>query len=223
MSKSTPAKRKTGTPVWIMALFGLLVGAVLGYVLKPTEIVTTSTTINTNTNTSIQNTNTAPTVAYKTVRFLTAPLLTVSIPETWSGVNFPEREQAATAKLDYTLPVGSIAKNDVKYGDLAWSQIDFYYTERSIEDLVADKTAESPTATWTTEIVGGFTAQVATEPIEGLPNKGATGGKTYIMTLPALTGGKTYNLVIVKQAQDDAAFEQGFTYMLNNIKVVTYY
>jgi hypothetical protein len=159
------------------------------------------------------------------------------VPETWSAVyNGPDivpmrapritwySKDSSYVSITDNKPFYSVAQRMVAYGDMNWSQLDFYYTSGRNVDRTVALLKRYPKSTgivrWTTDTVAGKPTVVAEYGLDnGEVTKGGSGGKVYFLTWPFTNEGHTYRagLIIVKQALGDVAFEQGVQRVLGSL------
>lgn len=162
------------------------------------------------------------------------------IPETWSAVyNGPDIIPMGNARMvsyggasRYVefirgKPFYSVAKNIVSYGDMNWSQIDFYFTSgKNVDSTIALLKKRSPeNLRWSTAKVGSKEAIVAEQGLdEGEVTKGGPGGKFYFVSWPFTYEGGSYKagLIIHKQALGSTEFENGTKHVLESLPDMTW-
>lgn len=159
------------------------------------------------------------------------------LPHTWSAVfNGPDiipmrgprvtwyDKQSPYVSIINGRPFYSVAQRMVAYGDMNWSQLDFYYTSgRNVDRTVAllkKYPHTSGIVRWTSDTVAGKHAVVAEYGLDhGEVTKEGSGGKFYFVTWPFAHEGKQYRtgLIIHKQALGDKEFEQGVSHVLQSL------
>lgn len=158
---------------------------------------------------------------------LTGMPLNFEVPETWSIY-----QQAESYGSD-TLPVApnySVGMNNVAFGDINWTQVDFFVAQGDIVDTLVEKAEKEidelekasnypEYATWSTEKIDDVTAKVVTYGLDegGQVTKGGTGGKHYYIKLPGTGEYDPKTLVIHKQSLGDDVFEAGFKHMVKTM------
>lgn len=141
--------------------------------------------------------------------------ITAEIPETWSM--FVNPSFVGDSDLA-NRPTSAISAGNIQYGDWNAEQIDFYYAKEDIVDKLFEAEKEIEGAVFTTENIAGLTASVVTYEIEkkGEPTKEKTGGKKYFLRL---NNDYVKTLVIVKQAELDAEFEESFDTLTSRMQI----
>ncbi len=139
-------------------------------------------------------------------------LISFEYPGTWSGLKLPERMEEN--KLS-GLPTISIAPKNIAYGDMNWSQIDFYFSINDISEKLLKEYNQSEFQV-SSELIDGIQASVVNFPLDEskTASKSRTGGKKYFISLP----GNIKTLVIWKQARTTDEFESEFENIINSIK-----
>lgn len=128
--------------------------------------------------------------------------------------------------LDSKYILFSFAEHGIAYGDINWSQVDFF--EMSYNDVktmvgnikaaIKSKPNEWEGVKMSQEISeGNIIANVLTYPLDnGEVTKGGTGGKTYFIAWKCANGTNA-GLVINKQALGDKEFEDGFSHYISTM------